>query len=503
MSPKRPARPKSPSTETPPTTRETNPDISLTPRMQTDLSNADPTVAQSSGHTSPVPDWRPPSVEIIDLPADTQIRHTSGQRPIGSYFLAPGLVNRLPQPDPYTGLRSAGRYTYVDLIDGGTVLIGNDERNPYRARLPSELQPSGPFLERIESTLFWRPVSAGGADPSQLIVTRRPLPDNAMQAFSDPWKAWGINSQHASVDDIQVDGIRYKVVPRGIASEPIVYVKNPAHMVYDYSLLDHTLRTDLLQQPRGAIRVPPANRWEIDPTLPFQSPLPEYIATYFPELTTTAQRNVAFHQFLLANGSEIATGSGLTLLRQTFNDWKVGNPLPRPQLADPLLMLPILPSSGAGIVRITELPSAVMDGSLQRLDFDPMLFREQWHYFQTTQTAVELKRFMAALLTRNGYTVFEPSLSNSFPALVFERTGHDFVYFMSLHRIRGRKINQTLNVDTHSSSLRLHIQVGPQATQAVLQAHADNRIIWLRGGAQLLSSAADTVFIIRDSHSML
>ncbi|MHC8382524.1 hypothetical protein [Pseudomonas sp. LB3P14] len=516
--------------------------------MNTGSHGADQTVGHQPGQVSQLPDSRPPMIEIIDLPADMQIRHTTTERPIGSFFLAPSLVNRLPQPDLQSGFRSAGPYTYVDLVEGATVLIGRDAQNQFRARLSNELVASGPLLERVEGTPQWRrilPGSRAGADTSQLVITRRRLPDDEppivppkrrhtdddespvageetpppepSRSFSDsrtpqgstighlpdPWKGWGIGSHNPSPDDIRVDGIQYKVVPRGTPNDPIVYIKNPTHFIYNYDVLDDILRTDLLQQPRGAIRVPPANHWEIDPTLPFQRPLTEYVATYFPELSATSLGNVAFHQFLLANGSETATGSGLTLLRQTFNDWKTGNIHPRPQLAEPLLMLPILPTSGAGTVRITELPLSVPGGPLQRLDFDPIRFQQEWLYYMNTQSAVDLKRFMASLLTRNGYAVFDPSPSNSFPALVFQRTGHDYVFFLSLHRIRGRRINQTLDLDSNSSSLRLNLQVGARAAQAVQDAHKANKVIWLRGGSQILASYPDTVFIARDGHSRL
>lgn len=506
MSPKRPLRPRAPSTENPPAVRDMAPDVIPATRLNPGLHGIDSILGHAPGQAPRQSDLPDSTVEIIDLPADTQIRQTPIVRPIGSYLLAPVLVNRLPLADAQSGFRLAGRYVYADLVGGGTVLIGNEAPNQFRARLSNELQASGPLLERVEGTTHWRPIRPphqAGSDHSELIVTRQQIPADALGALRDPWNDWGIDSQHASADDIRVEGIQYKVVPRGVASDPIVYIKNPMHMVYDFDLLDRTLRANPLEQPRAAIQIPPTYHWVVDPTLPFQSPLTEYVASYFPELSAVALENVAFHQFVLANGSDTATGSGLTLLRQTFNDWKLGNHHPRPQLADPLLMLPILPSSGGGIVRVTELPTASTIGLLQRLDFDPLLFRQEWQYAQTTQTAVDLKRFMATLLTRNGYTVFDPSMSNSYPALVFQRTGHDYVYFISLHRIRGRKINQTLNADPNSSSLRLHIQVGTQAAQVVVDAHAANKLIWLRGGSQLLASAPDTVFIIRDGHSRL
>jgi hypothetical protein len=511
MSPKRPTRPKTDTPDSTPVVRDTTPDIPVPPRLTPDTL-IDPTLTHPAWQLPAPPVTRRQMIEIYDLPAETQVRASTAQRPIGSYFLAPGLVNRLPPPDLPSGIRSAGRYAYVDLVEGGTVLIDPDAQDGVRARLSNELFASGPLLERVEGTLMWRPVPVETApDTSRLTITRHRLPDDEPSAVPSkrsrleetPWSDWGIDPQHATPGDIRVDGIQYKVIPPGDARDPIVYIKNPSHLIYDFDLLERTLRLDPQQQPRGAIQVPPAHHWQIDPTLPFDRPLTNYVARYFPELSASSQENVAFHQFVLANGTNTATGSGLTLLRQTFNDWETGNDTPRPQLADPLLMLPILPTSGAGTIRVIELPTPESGGPLQRLDFDPALFRQEWLYSTNTQSAVDLKRFMATLLTRNGYAVFDPSPSNSYPALVFTRTGHDYVFFISLHRIRGRKINQTLNVDQNSASLRLHIQVGAPAAAAVIAANARNKVVWLRGGPQTLANADDTVFIVRDGHPRL
>ncbi len=513
MSPKRPTRPKTDTPDTTPVVRDTTPDTPTPPRLMPDTL-IDPTLTHPAWQLPAPPVTRRQMIEIYDLPAETHVRDSTVQRPIGSYFLAPGLVNRLPPPDLLNGIRSAGRHAYVDLVEGGTVQIGPDAQNGMRARLSNELLASGPLLERVEGTLVWRPVLTGNAPDagtSQLFISRHRVPDDEPSAVPSkrprleetPWNGWSIDPQHATPGDIRVDGIQYKVIPRGNANDPIVYIKNPNHLIYDFDLLDRTLRLDPQQQPRGAIQVPPAQHWQIDPTLPFERPLTNYVSQYFPELSATSLENIAFHQFVLANGANIATGSGLTLLRQTFNDWKTGNSHPRPQLADPLLMLPILPTSGGGAIRVIELPTPTPGGPLQRLDFDPALFRQEWLYSTNTQSAVDLKRFMATLLTRNGYAVFDPSPSNSFPALVFKRTGHDYVFFISLHRIRGRKINQTLNVDQHSASLRLHIQVGAAAAAAVIAAHATHKVVWLRGGPQTLANADDTVFIVRDGHARL
>ena len=547
MSPKRPIRAKdTASHDSPPTSRIPAPDLLPGPRIHADGHNALPLPDHRSDRSVHLPEPQPPTVEIIDLPGDTQITRLNVEPPMSTYFLAPRLVDRLPQPDVQTGLRSSGRYHYVDLIDGATVLVGTDTQNRIRARLPNELIASGPLLERIEGTVQWRQVQAQsgtGAEPSQLILTRHlqdespaipekrarreedigpesegtpavekddatatvprspaPLPD----APIDHWEQWAIDAPPGTTHDIQINGKRYMVLPQGPAEDtPIVYITNPTHLIHNYSSLERVLASDLLQQPRGAIRVPPAGHWEIDPTLPFLQPLAGYVAVHFPELSATCLQQVAKRQFELANGSDRITGTGLTLLRQTFNDWKAGNTYPRAELADPLLMLPSIITLEPENARFMALPLPDGEGSLQRLDFDPNRFKLEWSHFMPSQSGQDLKRFTAALLKRNGYNVFDISPSTSFPAVVFNRPGHDFLFFLSLHRIRGQKIHLPLNLDPKSWGVSLGEQVGTSAAQAVIQANAEKRVVWLRGGPQTLATYPQTFVIVRDENSRL
>ncbi|WP_085655727.1 MULTISPECIES: hypothetical protein [unclassified Pseudomonas] len=541
MSPKKPIRPRTPPTSDQgiPRARDTSPEITVRQAAHIEQPHLDQTTDPLTGAGNLPSASSPAHFQIADLPLGTPIARVTNDRPIAGYFLPPRLVDRLPQPESLTGFRKAGPYTYVDLIDGGTVLLGADLQSNIRARMSNELWASGPRLEQVAGTLQWRTVASNGSstiDASQLFITRVPAPadeahatppkrpriagdeqqptdpssanraiaDAELDALIDPWKTWGVIGQPGSPDDININGSRYRTLPRGPAhNDPIVYIKHPYHLMYDYATLDRTLRTDFLQQPRGAIRVPPALHWEVDPSLPFQRPMKETVATYFPELSDVTLHNVAKRQFTLANGSELATGSGLTLLRQAFNDWKTGTVNPRPELVDPLLMLDSLPRSITEGNQKVELPVANVKAGLRRLDFDPARFPEQWRYFMPSQSAVDIKRFAAGLLTRNGYSVFEPSPAQSFAAVVFTRTGHDFVFFLSLHRVRGRQIQQPANQDPNAANIRLIDQVGPDAAQAVEAAHPANKVVWLRGGVQTLAPYPDTFFIIRDDYARL
>src|SRR5471032_543316 len=61
----------------------------------------------------------------------------------------------LPPPDPQ-GLRIIKNRLYVDLDDGGTVMVAYDvQLNTYRAKRANELLPSGPALYRIGNRSTW------------------------------------------------------------------------------------------------------------------------------------------------------------------------------------------------------------------------------------------------------------------------------------------------------------------------------------------------------------
>ncbi|VVQ06090.1 hypothetical protein PS918_04682 [Pseudomonas fluorescens] len=526
MSPKNPLRPKPPksSSENPTGRRDTTTDV--LPGRPINLPGDQS--GQTPGHRFPEGshplDVQPSGILISDLPPDTHISRIANALPITHYYLPERIVDRLPAPDPQSGIRSivSGRQ-YVDLADGGTVALGIDAAGHFRAKQMTELIASGPRLERIEGANQWRMIQSPSADDgdSQLIITRHPLPEDEpaqpgpskrprvdeerpptqaeTNATAEPWINWAITSQQASPDDVTIAGIRYGTLPRGDApNHPIVYIRSPAHQLYDFDVMHTTLSQDLAQQPRGVIQVPPANHWQIDPNLPFEKALPDYVATYFSDLTDVAQLSIAREQFSRANGSSLATGVGLTTLRQLFNDWKTSNIAPRPELADPLLMLPITPfSAGRGTARKVELTYLTRGSPLHRLEFDTHKFQREWDYYMTTQNGVDLKRFMATLLVRNGYTVFDPTPAQTYPMLVFGRAGHDFVFHMTLHRVRGNNINVPPTDIRSLSAARLLEQIGPPALQAVQNAQAAGKLIWLKGGSQVWLGHGDRAFIVR------
>ncbi|WP_413792146.1 MULTISPECIES: hypothetical protein [unclassified Pseudomonas] len=530
MSPKRPIRPTVPgqSPDAPHTHRDAQ--AEALPRHPIRGDGSGPTSSSPSGSDTQAPDPRQSPVHLSEIDSPEPIGTVSVALSLEPYYLSPELVPLLSEPDATSGIRTFRTRTYVELEDGGTVLLGRDAEDHYSARSSAELIASGPRLEQVPGSLLWRRVavaieaqssdssltitlhSLSDDDSSPAIAPKRPrtTPPTQSEATAQNPPAfrpdWAFTPTLALPQFITANGVHYKVMSRMDAREfPIIYIQPPTHPAYDFDVLEAILRHTPEEQPRAVIRIPPDNHWEIDARLPFDKPLTAHVRDVFPEVTTVTLGNIARKQFELANSSPYADAAGLTALRQIFHSWTHATPSPHPQWSDPLLMLSILPTT-SGIThtsRTIELPAPSSTGALNRLDFDPMRFRSQWDDFLSTYSTMDFKRFMAGLLTRNGYTVMEPNSFNSFPALVFRRTGHDNLFFMSLHRTRIPKLSIPMQNNPNTTGMNLETQVGDAAAQAVKDAHEANRIIWLKGGSQILPGFADTVFIIRDDNARL
>jgi len=489
---------------------------------------ADPPPHSPTGRQAEAPGSPPPTVHIAEIAAQTTIGDSTLSISLDRYYLSPELIPLLSEPDPSSGIRTFRTRTYVELAEGGTVLLGRDAEQNYRARSSTELVASGPRLEQVEGSLLWRLIPQRDVahdsdfntgmlhrlsddESPEAVAPKRARAttshgEAATQSTSTFTKQWGIDPRFTVWEYITLGSAHYKVLTRIDAREyPGAYIQSPLHPAYDFDLLEAILRHTPDEQPRRVTRVPPDNHWEIDTRLPFKKPLTTYVREDFPELTTVTLENVARRQFELANASPFADAAGLNALQQMIDSRNNATPSPHPQWADPLLMLPTLPtsSSSRGTARAIALPTPSATGTLDRLDFDPLRFQRHWLYFLTTYSPVDFKRFMAGLLARNGYTVMEPSSFSSFPALVFQRTGHDYVFFMSLHRTRIPKISLPSYTDPNMAGVLLENQLGEAAAKVVRDAHAANKIVWLKGGSEIRPGIADTVFIIRDDNARL
>ncbi len=115
-----------------------------------------------------------PPLTVHELPTAATLPSPRAQTAIESYWIATGA--RLPEADAQ-GFRTLKGRPYVDVPDGGIVQIGIDPLTGlYRARLHSELTPSGPVLVRDADSALWHP----RPDLESIIFT---LSETRLEAF--------------------------------------------------------------------------------------------------------------------------------------------------------------------------------------------------------------------------------------------------------------------------------------------------------------------------------
>ncbi|WP_456022814.1 hypothetical protein [Pseudomonas protegens] len=120
------------------------------------------------------------------------------QQPIEHYRIS--VAAQLPVADT-DGFRTHRGRRYVDMADGGTVLIGQDPHTgQYRAGLPSERAPSGPLLQRDINSGLWRPSMVGDS-------ATVPLSEASLQAFRTDLDFSAVHTDHDGV--FRHDGRRY------------------------------------------------------------------------------------------------------------------------------------------------------------------------------------------------------------------------------------------------------------------------------------------------------
>jgi hypothetical protein len=111
-----------------------------------------------------------PTVTASERPVDPVPASTAAQRPLEDYWVASAV--RLPAPDAL-GFRTFKGRQYVDVPGGGIVHIEVDpDTGLYRAKLPRELQASGPVLVRDPQSTLWHPLDDVESTTYPLTATR-------------------------------------------------------------------------------------------------------------------------------------------------------------------------------------------------------------------------------------------------------------------------------------------------------------------------------------------
>lgn len=127
-----------------------------------------------------------PTVTVHPAPLASELRPVA-QPPLDSYRV--DTTVELPPADR-EGFRRYKQRQYVDMSDGGIVLVGLDpDTGLYRARRSSELLPSGPILLRDPDSGLWHPLNDSEATLSlteaSLTAFRTGLDFSSAEAGSD------------------------------------------------------------------------------------------------------------------------------------------------------------------------------------------------------------------------------------------------------------------------------------------------------------------------------
>ncbi|MEZ1316341.1 hypothetical protein QIW53_09970 [Pseudomonas fluorescens] len=496
------------------TPRRDLPDTSLPGRFpDSPATDGTPGIRRPEGESDHTP--RQPHVEVADVSAaDNAVSSSTGPSSDIS-FLPPFLVNGLSAPLA-DGLRHGNRRTvYAEIKDEGITLVRLGADGEYRAASINELNASGPRLERLAGTAFWRrksaPEQAGpsrrkrprldsdSSDADALAADLRvgnPFPLDLSPAL---WRNWGSSTKPLTGESVEIDGLHYPIVPHGAPERThIAYLKHPRFSPARYDEFEQMLRENPAQQPLWAIKRD--SRWEVlERHLPFEKSLKAYVADSFRDLSDASLTAVARAVFNRANHSEVIDARGLSTMKQTYRHWANATHalLPRMELADPLLMLPTIPR-GFNNGWTTLLP-VESGGALRRLDFDPVHFPELWSTFVNDPSNLNLKQLVRAVLIRNGYEVFPLTDEHQGPTLVFTRPNHDSVFFLKLGRVNGEAIRQVTPSGAELSDPHLARRVGDAAQARLHSAYDQNKLVWLLGGTQITAAGFESVFLIRES----
>jgi len=519
--PKKVPRPNTPDTDLP----NRHPDDGTVPRRESPDSGQPgrhpdtPTAGGPSGSHRPVGDAdnlpREPQVEVADLPPVEQPGTSVTGAASDISFLSAFLVRDLPAPLA-DGLRYGKRQTiYAEIENEGITLVRRGDDGQYRATSLNELNASGPVLERVGATDFWRrkgadeqpgpshrprPDDDAGQPSGEAALANDLLADNLFPLDLSPalWRNWGTSTKPLTGESVEIKGLHYRVVPNGSPQTyRIAYLEHPRFSPSRYEAFEQMLLIEPALQPRWAVKR--NDQWVVlEHRLPFEKPLRAYVADTFRDLTQTSLTTVARNIFNRANHSEVIDSRGLAVLKQTFRHWADARSARTTQqeLADPLLMLLIVPRA----INNTwmAVTPAEPSGALRRLDFDPQRFQGLWNHYAGDPSNFNLKQLVGTVLVRNGYDVFPLANEHQGPTLVFTRANHDYVFFLKLGRVNGENIRQIVHPGAELADPHLAARIGEAAQTRLRAAYDQDKVVWLLGGTQKTASGIESVFIIRE-----
>lgn len=301
-------------------------------------------------------------------------------------LINPAAVKKIPETNEL-GIRWHKLRSHFDLINEGTVQVAKGENGDYQATTPQEWTPSGPVLERIGITRFWKRRSASSKSPDVgpgPVKRFRTEESSAASSDINPylWAAWGKIVKPEAVESIQIAQLHYQIVPQGRFPYPLVtYLQHPEFPPSRFEAFEKMLNESPWLQPVAAIRDSTNSPWNVQGNArQFDIPITQTVMDSFKDFSVHTSRAIAKRLFERSGDSEVIFQDGLSATAVTLRHWKKQSTLSVPEFENPLDLLPVAPRTGLSGKLISTLPPAPGD-PLQRLDFNLQRYHVEWTRF--------------------------------------------------------------------------------------------------------------------------
>lgn len=418
---------------------------------------------------------------------------------------------------------------YVELHEG-IVMVGRAE-DGWRQTYAGESTPTGQRVEQIPGSTLWREVAPSphaprpvDEQPAYAIAGsgRRTPPEERLSAERDThrlvnslasneptaldlspgqWTNWGRTIRPESGESIDIDGLHYRIVAQHLRPDSgLVYLQHPGFTPNSYDAFESMLRHEPSRQPKWALKR--EGRWKVlDNHPPFAMSPTQYVSTAFKHLSQHSTGNLARAVFNRVSLPQGINGDGLSVMALTYRYWldRLDNEAPGFGLADPLLMLPTLPRSTGGLAGsgVLALP-AYNSSALQRLDFDPNSFPQQWDAYRQAPNATNLRALFVHILHDHGYSVTASARQLEENAVVFSPPNPGTLFILKLPPVSGDRVPRYTTPGSNFTDPGFLTLLNAQYTQQLNRFLAETEVVHLVGGIQHLPGDNPTVFIVRE-----
>ncbi|TMU71559.1 hypothetical protein FGA82_26195 [Pseudomonas fluorescens] len=410
---------------------------------------------------------------------------------------------------------------YVEM-HGGMVMVGKT-LDGWRQTHAGESTPTGERVEQIPGTRLWRELDATQQGPHSVTDPgRRPGLDEhayaainastlveqlfsrqnvALDLSAGQWKNWGKTIKPDSGESIEIDGQHYPIIAQGLRADTgLVYLQHPGFSPDSYDAFENMLRHEPSRQPKWALKH--QGQWKVlDNHPPFAMSATQYVSTAYNYLSEHSTNNLARAVFDRVSLPQGVNAHGLSVMALTFRHWidRVNNEAPMHGLSDPLVMLAKLPTppgslAGGGLLTLPAHDSV----GLQRLDFNPKRFPQEWAVYAAAPTAGSLRALLVSVLQHNGYSINPTTRRLSEGALIFHRSGVAAVFVLKLPPITGNQVPRTTPAGHELTDPAFQSRLSTAQKQQLDSHLAHTEVIYLVGGLQQISPDNPTLFIVRE-----